>query len=138
MYFCTVDLNGRVMSGDFHTKQRPLAAGFKGFYPTERTEHATIVTALLVYVIIIPSLVIGTLSSAHWRQVFKAYYTTQRTEHATIVTALLVYVIIIPSLVIGTLSSAHWRQVFKAYYTTQRTEHATIARSDCAIRLHHH
>ena len=42
MYFCMVNLNSRAVSSDLHTKQRPLAAGFKAFYPTERTEHAAI------------------------------------------------------------------------------------------------
>ena len=39
MHFCTVNLNNRVVSSDLHTKQRPLAAGFKAYNPTECTEH---------------------------------------------------------------------------------------------------
>ena len=59
MYFCTIILNNRVVSSDVHTEQRPLAAGFKAYYPTERTEHATIawsdyiICAIQVQIIII-------------------------------------------------------------------------------------
>ena len=45
--------NSRVVSGDLHTKQRALAAGFKAYYPTE---YATITWsdyAIQVYIIII-------------------------------------------------------------------------------------
>ena len=35
-------INSSVVSSDLHSKQRPLAAGFKADYPTERTEHITI------------------------------------------------------------------------------------------------
>ena len=49
------------MSSDLHTKYRPLAAGFKAYYPTERTEHATIAwsdCAIQVCIIIIIIIVI--------------------------------------------------------------------------------
>ena len=41
MYFCTVSINSKVVSGDLDTKWRPLAEGFKAYYPTERTDNAT-------------------------------------------------------------------------------------------------
>ena len=58
MYFCTVNLNSRVVSSDSHTvtsvSSDPLAAGFKAYYPTECTKHATIAwsdCATQVYII---------------------------------------------------------------------------------------
>ena len=55
MYICPFNLNSRVVSSGVHTKQRSLAAGFKAYYPTERTEHATIAWSdrtIQVYIII--------------------------------------------------------------------------------------
>ena len=60
MCFCTLHSNIKVASSDLHTKQRPLAAGFKDI---ERIDHATIAWSdsaialkrkrLQVYIIII-------------------------------------------------------------------------------------
>ena len=68
MYFCTVNLNSRVVSCDLHTKYRPLAAGFKAYYPTEHAAIAqsdcTILDYMYIVIIIISAGVFYFISSS--------------------------------------------------------------------------
>ena len=89
-----------------HNHQPILAAGFKAYNPTERTEHAAIAWSDCAIFI--------SVHHHHNHQpilaaVFKAYNTTQRTEHATIARsdcAIQVCIIII-------ITSPYWQQASK-------------------------
>ena len=48
MYFCTVNVNCRIVSSDSHIKQRPLAAGFKAYNHTMPQAYIYFLSTLTV------------------------------------------------------------------------------------------